>query len=67
MNREAVALGVPVYTVFAGTLGAVDAALESDGRLRALTSADDLDLSKRPATAERVRRDPALLLDLMLG
>ena len=67
MNREAVALGVPVYTVFAGTLGAVDAALESDGRLRGLTSAGDLDLSKRTATTERVRRDPALLLDLMLG
>ena len=67
MNREAVALGVPVYTVFAGTLGAVDAALESDGRLRGLTSVDDLDLRKRTATAERVRRDPALLLDLMLG
>jgi uncharacterized protein len=67
MNREAVALGVPVYTVFAGTLGAVDAALERDGRLRGLTSADDLDLSKRTASAERVRRDPALLLDLMVG
>ena len=68
MNREAVALGVPVYTVFAGTLGAVDAALERDGRLRGLVSANDLDLRKRtPAVADRVRRDPALLLDLMLG
>ena len=67
MNREAVALGVPVDTVFAGTLGAVDAALEQDGRLRALESADDLDLRKRTATADRVRRDPAVLLDLMLG
>ncbi len=67
MNREAVALGVPVYTVFAGTLGAVDAALEQDGRLRGLESADDLDLEKRATTADRVRRDPAVLLDLMLG
>lgn len=67
MNREAVALGVPVYTVFAGTLGAVDAALERDGRLRGLLSADDLDLRKRAATFDRMRRDPALLLDLMLG
>ena len=68
MNREAVALGVPVYTVFAGTLGAVDAALEADGRLRGLVSADDLELRKRtPAAGDRVRRDPALLLDLMLG
>ena len=35
MNREAVALGVPVYTTFAGRLGAVDEALLRDGRLRA--------------------------------
>jgi len=41
--------------------------VDGDGRLRGLTSADDLDLSKRVATSERVRRDPALLLDLMLG
>ena len=34
MNREAVALGVPVYTTFAGRLGAVDAALVEEGRLR---------------------------------
>ncbi len=67
MNREAVALGVPVYTVFAGRLGAVDAALERDGRLRGLGSAADLELRKREGTASRVRRDPALLLDLMLG
>ena len=67
MNREAVALGVPVYTVFAGRLGAVDEHLLREGRLRPLRSADDLDLRKRTASKERVRRDPALLLDLMLG
>jgi uncharacterized protein len=67
MNREAVALGVPVYTVFAGRLGAVDAALERDGRLRGLEAVGDLDLRKRTATADRVRRDPAVVLDLMLG
>jgi uncharacterized protein len=67
MNREAVALGIPVYTVFAAALGAVDAGLERDGRLRELLSADDLDLRKRATTAPRNRRDPTLLLDLMLG
>ena len=67
MNREAVALGVPVYTVFAGTLGAVDAALEREGRLRGLSSAEEIDLRKRTANTVRTRRDPALLLDLMLG
>jgi predicted glycosyltransferase len=31
MNREAVALGVPVYTTFAGRLGAVDERLLAEG------------------------------------
>ncbi len=35
MNREAVALGTPVFTVFEGRLGAVDERLIADGRLRA--------------------------------
>src|SRR5437868_1019407 len=34
MNREAVALGVPVYTTYGGRLGGVDEALIRDGRLR---------------------------------
>ena len=66
MNREAVALGVPVYTTFAGELGAVDQALIADGRLRPLRSADDLQLEKRAPTPSVSARDPALLLDLML-
>ena len=49
MNREAVALGVPVYTVFAGRLGAVDEQLLREGRLRPLVSADGLELRKREA------------------
>jgi predicted glycosyltransferase len=71
MNREAVALGTPVYTVFEGRLGAVDERLIAEGRLRRLRSADEIDLSKRPdgaTTAERrVRRDPALLANLLLS
>lgn len=67
MNREAVALGVPVYTTFAGRLGAVDEQLVREGRLRQLGSADDLPLGKRsPGHGARVERDPALLLDLLL-
>ena len=34
MNREAAALGVPVYSIFHGEIGAVDKALEREGRLR---------------------------------
>ena len=67
MNREAVALGVPVYTTFAGRLGAVDEALIAEGRLRALHSADGLELAKRSYAPVAAGRDPALLLDLMLG
>ncbi|HET7744638.1 MAG TPA: DUF354 domain-containing protein [Gaiellaceae bacterium] len=66
MNREAVALGVPVYTTFAGRLGAVDERLIREGRLRPLRTADELVLEKRAARAEGTERDPALLLDLLL-
>lgn len=68
MNREAVSLGVPVYTVFGGRLGAVDEQLVRDGRLRPLTDPAAIELRKRPESgAERVRRDPAVLLDLLLA
>jgi predicted glycosyltransferase len=68
MNREAVALGVPVYTTFAGRLGAVDTALVKEGRLRVVTSVDELRLEKRAGrSSEPIDRDPALLLDLMLS
>ena len=33
MNREAAALGVPVYSIFRGTIGAVDRYLAENGRL----------------------------------
>ncbi len=68
MNREAVALGTPVWTVFEGRLGAVDEALIADGRLRRLTRPEDLAApsgeSPRP---ERIRRDPAELARLLLA
>jgi predicted glycosyltransferase len=67
MNREAVALGVPVYTTFAGRLGAVDEGLLRDGRLRALTRAGDLVLEKRASATRPAGRNPALLLDLLLS
>jgi predicted glycosyltransferase len=68
MNREAAALGVPVYTTYGGRLGGVDEELIRDGRLKPLTDPRALDLHKRDATAgERVRRDPALMLQLLLS
>jgi predicted glycosyltransferase len=68
MNREAVALGTPVWTTFEGRMGAVDAALIADGRLRRLERAEDLELRKRRTpSGERTRRDPAVLADLLMS
>jgi uncharacterized protein len=99
MNREAVALGTPVYTTFEGRLGAVDERLIEAGRLRMLARPEELDLGKRaagPGPADpshdpsrhpvgssqapaeepsepstppppRVRRDPRVLVDLLLS
>jgi predicted glycosyltransferase len=68
MNREAAALGTPVYTTFAGRLGGVDEALIRSGRMRPLTDPETLALTKRaPGSGQRVRRDPDLLVDLVLG
>ena len=66
MNREAAALGVPVYTTYGGRLGGVDEALIREGRLRPLTDPRALELVKREGDAGRVRRDPRLMLDLLL-
>ncbi len=61
MNREAVALGTPVYTVFEGRLGAVDERLIAEGRLQRLTAAADVRLVKydRSRHRPRIRRNPA--------
>ena len=68
MNREAAALGVPVYTTYGGRLGGVDEALIREGRLVPLTDPRALELRKRAgAVSERVRREPELMLDLLLS
>ena len=68
MNREAVALGVPVYTIFSGRMGAVDEQLIETGRLRELSDPGSLNLEKRtldPGPADP--RDPGLLIDGVVG
>jgi predicted glycosyltransferase len=67
MVREAAALGTPAYSIFTGRLGAVDEALIRAGRLHALTNPTGLSLRKRGEAAMRSRRDPRLLLDLLLS
>ena len=51
MNREAVALGVPVYTTYGGRLGGVDEMLIREGRLIPLCDPRALDLRKREGEA----------------
>jgi len=68
MNREAVALGTPVYTIFSGELGAVDERLIAAGLLRPLGDAASIELRKRSgAPGVRTPRDPGLLVDAVLA
>jgi uncharacterized protein len=58
MNREAAALGVPVYSIFRGNIGAVDHYLAAAGRLVLLESVEDVSTKllvrrrSRPASLE---------------
>lgn len=62
MNREAAALGVPVYSIFRSKIGAVDRYLANDGRLVLLENAEDvrtkvvLSRRARPLTPDRTNR-----------
>jgi uncharacterized protein len=68
MNREAVALGTPVFTTFEGRLGAVDEALLREGRLRKLDDPGQIQIERKPASeALRVRRDPRELVTMLLA
>jgi predicted glycosyltransferase len=66
MNREAAAIGVPVYTTYGGRLGGVDEMLIREGRLRPLTDPRALELAKRDGDTGRVWRDPRHMLELLL-
>jgi hypothetical protein len=68
MNREAVALGTPVFTTFAGRMGGVDEALIADGRLQVLADPAELPLRKRRMPPGVLNpRDPGLLVEGALG
>jgi uncharacterized protein len=68
MNREAVALGTPVYTTFEGRLGAVDEALLAEGRLRRLEHPEEVEIERRTVDGGlRVRRDPRELVKMILS
>jgi uncharacterized protein len=70
MNREAVALGTPVYTTFEGRLGAVDEWLINAGRLLKLADASSVTVTKSTTTdrsSDRLRRDPRDFLKLVMA
>ncbi len=66
MNREAAAMGVPVYSIFRGPVGAVDRFLSSQGRLVMLESVEQVNTKiiavRRDKNAVSLdhRRSPAL-------
>jgi uncharacterized protein len=65
MNREAAALGIPVYSTFRGKIGAVDQYLVKQGRLTLIQNVEDIPTKlvlaprNRPTTADHGNR-PAL-------
>jgi uncharacterized protein len=68
MNREAVALGTPVFTTFSGRMGGVDEALIAEGRLQVLPDPAALVLAKRTSPIGVLhRRDPGLLVEGVLS
>jgi predicted glycosyltransferase len=65
MNREAAALGVPVYSIFRGRIGGVDGYLAKSGRLVLIENVDEIRskvvLKRRnPANQSLLDRGPAL-------
>ena len=56
MNREAAAMGVPVYSIFRGPIGAVDRFLASKGRLVLLENVEQVQTK-----IQAVRRDREML------
>jgi hypothetical protein len=71
MNREAAALGVPAATIYAGRWAAVDEELVREGRLRRITTREDLESlpieKKHKTRARRATGVRAEVADLILG
>ena len=68
MNREAAALGTPVWTLFEGRMGGVDEMLVREGRLRVLHDPEEVVVERKaPFEAPFAGRPPSELLELALG
>jgi uncharacterized protein len=57
MNREAAALGVPVYSIFRGPIGAVDRQLQQEGRLILVESTSEVRTRIRLTRRQHNERD----------
>lgn len=69
MNREAAALGVPVYSIFRGKIGAVDKYLAEKGRLTLLECVGDVKSKMRIQKRKRTPENSAkvsLALDVVV-
>jgi uncharacterized protein len=65
MNREAAALGVPVYSIFRGKIGAVDRYLAATGRMTLIEATEELETKLHVVKRDRrmavqVSHSPAL-------
>jgi predicted glycosyltransferase len=71
MNREAAALGIPVYSVFRGRIGAVDRYLADNGRLVLLESVADVQskiaVERRPSLEGELGKRRAALPAIVEG
>jgi uncharacterized protein len=69
MNREAAALGVPAFSVFAGAIGAVDRRLEREGRLTIIRTTDEvrtaIPLTARDKTGQPAHSPRPALTDIL--
>ena len=71
MNREAAALGVPVYSIFRGQIGAVDRQLQREGRLTLIESVEDIGekivITRRQKNEGKIRHDSRTLQAIVEG
>ena len=69
MNREAAALGIPVYSIFRGKIGMVDEHLRDTGRLVMIESAEDvrkkIQFNQRERTRDAIRESRPALRDIV--
>lgn len=63
MNREAASLGVPVYSIFGGKIGAIDQYLVQEKRLTILRNSEDIKkikIMKKKSNTNKIKRNHVL-------